>query len=396
MSKSKEKATSVLIFYHYFHPDDVVSARHLTGLACGLASEGFHVEAMPCNHSCRTTAVFTKYDEVEGVKIRRIYRPGFKQASSVGRVFNLAWMLIAWSLVSLLRKPDVLIIGTDPILSVLAAIPWKIFRPRTKIIHWCFDLYPDAAIESGLLKEDSVLARTLNRLRSRAFARCDAVVDIGPCMRERIEREDAMKCVKTLTPWALVEPDSPVPIDEEERLKVFGRTQLAILYSGNLGEAHSFKGLLALARAMRDEDVVFGFSVRGNKVADLKAAITADDTNIRFIPFADEASLDKRLACADVHIVTLRDSWEGIVVPSKFFGALAIGRPVLFDGPSSSSVARWIQEFDVGWIVGSNTAVQIADNSPEYQERSFEVYRNNFAYDQQISQWAALIRSVSS
>ncbi len=69
---------------------------------------------------------------------------------------------------------------------------------------------------------------------------------------------------------------------------------------------------------------------------------------MRFAPFADESAFQARLEAADVHLLSLRAEWSGIVVPSKFFGSLAVGRPVLYAGPADSEVAAWITQHDVG------------------------------------------------
>ena len=47
-----------------------------------------------------------------------------------------------------------MIVGTDPMLSVLVALPWRVLRRRSRIVHWCFDLYPDAAVAEGMLRRD--------------------------------------------------------------------------------------------------------------------------------------------------------------------------------------------------------------------------------------------------
>lgn len=386
MSRS-DPGPEVLVFYHFFHPDDVVSARHLTDLAVGLARRGYSVEAMPSNRACRSDATYPGHDRIEDVTITRIFRPGLNQATVLGRLINLIWMILAWSFCAFRRRPDVLIVGTDPILSVLVAIPWKLIRPQTRIIHWCFDLYPDAAEASGLVQTGGFFSRAIRRLLGAAYNRCDVIADIGPCMRSRLPTSRASQV--TLTPWALSEPEAPLPIDLEERFAVFGDTPLAILYSGNFGEAHSYEGVLALARSMRGQ-AVFAFSVRGNRVEDLRRSVTAEDTNIRFVEFADEAQLERRLACADIHLVTLKPGWEGIVVPSKFFGALAIGRPVLFDGPVDSAVSTWIRQYGVGVLLADMTAeTRLPDGA-----HCWQVYRQYFALDRQLEHWQQLVTGL--
>src|SRR5438876_10888764 len=126
-----------------------------------------------------------------------------------------------------------------------------------------------------------------------------------------------------------------------------------------MGRPHGHRAFLALARACRarsGDDVAFCFSSRGNRQDELRAAVTPTDTNVSFVPFAEEAGLEARLAAADLHLVSLQPEWAGIVVPSKFFGSLAVGRPVLYAGPGDSEIARWVGESDVGVTLGSRGA----------------------------------------
>jgi colanic acid biosynthesis glycosyl transferase WcaI len=342
-----------LILYHFFHPDDVVSSRHFSDLASGLAERGWDVVAKPCNRGCRDqNRKYARFDLARNVTIRRVWRPRFPQSGTVGRFVNALWMISAWTFsLTRFRAPDVLIIGTDPILSVLVAIPWKLFRPKTKIIHWCFDLYPEAAIAAGALQANSAAVKWLQRLLTYAYRCCDLLLDIGPCMQELLSAYSAPTRTLTITPWALAEPSRELSVDARERKLVFGHAAFGLLYSGNFGRAHSYDEILELARAVRGKSIQFAFSVRGNRAEELRRAVSDQDQNIGFVPFAEETRLEARLSVADIHIVSLREEWTGSVVPSKFFGALAAGRPVLFVGSPRSSVARWIIEHRVGWVL---------------------------------------------
>jgi colanic acid biosynthesis glycosyl transferase WcaI len=395
-----------LVLYQFFYPDDVVSSRHFTDLAAGLAERGWEVVAKPSNRSCRdANCRYARSEQGRGVLIDRIRRPGFRQARPWGRVLNAVWMLAAWSLVAT-RTPaaDLVIVGTDPIFSVLVAIPWKIIRPRTKIVHWCFDLYPEAAIADGKLPNSGPVAAILRRLLRSAYGCCDVVADIGPCMRTLIAKYGSPARVLTITPWALTEPASELRPDRVERQKVFGDASLALMYSGNFGRAHCFEEILSLARVLRGKSVRFAFSVRGNRTEELRHSVSEHDNNISFVPFAQENRLDARLSAADIHIVTLRSEWTGSVVPSKFFGALAAGRPVLFIGNPESSIATWIRTYGVGWILEASNQSQIAAeldrfaNRPEELaglfERCHRVYHQHFSKSHVIGQLEAQMRDL--
>jgi colanic acid biosynthesis glycosyl transferase WcaI len=381
-----------LVLYHYFYPDDVVSSVHISELAEGLAQRGWQVTAMPCNRGCRDESrSYPKEEEWNGIRIRRVWRPRMPQASAIGRLLNALWMIVRWSLEALARgrAPDVVIVGTDPILSVLVARFWKLARPKTRVVHWCFDLYPEAAAADGIFRPQSPIYRFLQRLVGPAYKSCDVIADIGSCMRERLAGYKSPAKMITLTPWALSESKGPVEADPEERAKLFGDARLGLMYSGNFGRAHTYEEILQLARLLRDQNIRLVFSVRGNRERALRQAVQPDDTNISFCDFAPAHRLERRLGAADIHVVSLRAEWAGMVVPSKFFGAIAAGRPVLFAGSPESAVARWIAQYRLGWILTSDNVTEIAeriisyatayDENARMQRNCFEVYQKHFS-----------------
>ena len=342
----------ITALYHYFHPDDVVSARHYSDLSLGLVARGWEVEVMPCNRGCRDERkTYPLYEEWRGISIRRVWRPRLPQASSMGRILNALWMVVAWCRIAIQpenRMPDVLVIGTGPILSVLVALVVKVLRPQMQNAHWVFDLYPGAAIADNWVRKESGLVRLLRPLIRRAYGSCDLIADLGPCMGERLALYGAPRRQITLVPWAIVEPDAVQAPNPRIRHQLFGDARLAVLYAGNFGRAHCHEEFLELARAVNGSGIHFCFAVRGNCVQELKSAIRPEDTNITFADFAAESELPARLAAADVHLASLRPGWTGIVVPSKFFGSLAAGRPVIFAGEPHSAIARWIRRHNVG------------------------------------------------
>ncbi|MGL6095662.1 MAG: hypothetical protein ACRC7O_07700, partial [Fimbriiglobus sp.] len=151
-----------VLLYHFFHPDDVVSARLFSDIAAGLTARGWRVTAVPCNRGCRDHVTYPLRNDWAGGRIRRVWRPGFRQASNVGRVLNAAWMLAAWAgaAAALPReRREVVVVGTDPIFGVLAALPWRVLRRRTGVVHWCHDLYPEAAVAEGMVRDRSPAVR---------------------------------------------------------------------------------------------------------------------------------------------------------------------------------------------------------------------------------------------
>ncbi len=395
------------LLYHFMHPDDVISALLFSDLASELVGEGWDVTALPCNRSYwDSEKAYSALEEWNGVRIERLWRPAFQQSGGLGRILNAAWMIGRWSLLALnpRHRPDVLIVGSDPMLCVLAVIAWRCFKPKTKIVHWCFDLYPEAAYADEILSGAGLIAGALAWLMRRAYRHCDLVVDIGPRMREMLELYGPVRQRDTIVPWAQVEPVAVVNPSATDKRDVFGSESLTLLYSGSFGRAHSFEGMLGLVRRLRRDGVSLALSVRGNREQELRAAIREEDTNINFLAYASLEELEKRLALADIHVITLRDEWTGTVVPSKFFGALAIGRPVLFCGRHDADIAQWIERFGLGWVLAPGDTEKIAaailaammdaDEMQALRQRCFTVYQEQFSRGRGVARWSERLRET--
>jgi glycosyltransferase involved in cell wall biosynthesis len=399
----------LLLAYHFFYPDDVISARHFGDLAEQQQRRGWEVDVLTTNRSCRDrTRTFSSHEDWRGVQIHRVFRPNWDQAKPLSRLANSAWTTAAWlERLRRLGKFDAVVIGSDPAFSPTLGRGVRRLMPDAAIVHWCFDLYPEAIAAEGVGGASELLVPIARRLMKWSYGAYDELVDLGPRMRERLAGYDTGIVQSTLVPWAIVEPARPAAADPRVRAELFPRAKMALLYSGTMGRAHDYGAFLDLARVCRmrsGDDVAFCFSSRGNRYDALRAAVTPADTNITFAPFADESALQARLEAADMHLLSLNPEWAGVVVPSKFFGSLAVSRPVLYAGPPDSEIARWIAQYDVGLALGAGGVPAAADRlhallrDPQdlsrWQVNAFDVYQREFSKKVVNDRWDQLLRAA--
>ena len=121
--------------------------------------------------------------------------------------------------------------------------------------------------------------------------------------------------------------------------------RFVIGYSGNLGCVHAVDPVVELMTLLKDEpELIFLFIGAGAGYRTLRAATAGRGLgNVVFRPYQDRAQLPQSLTAPDLHLVTLRPELEGLVMPSKLYGALAAGRPVVFIGDPEGDVARLVQ-----------------------------------------------------
>jgi glycosyltransferase involved in cell wall biosynthesis len=126
------------------------------------------------------------------------------------------------------------------------------------------------------------------------------------------------------------------------------------MYSGNFGLAHDVDTFLEAARRLRDDDRFrFAFVGGGKRKSQVERFVEEHGlANCIVEEYQPRERLGELLSAADVHLVTMMPSWWGLVVPSKFFGVAAIGRPVVFVGPEQSEIARLIEEWECGCTCG--------------------------------------------
>ena len=141
------------------------------------------------------------------------------------------------------------------------------------------------------------------------------------------------------------------------------RGRFAVVYSGNLGRVHALESVLEAAALLRDlPEIVFLFVGDGPQRRTLESRAAARGLgNVRFLPAQPRAYLAASLSAADVHLVTLRDGCERLVFPSKLYGIAAVGRPVVYMGPTGAEIATTIRAGRFGLVVDPSDSAALAD-----------------------------------
>jgi len=128
---------------------------------------------------------------------------------------------------------------------------------------------------------------------------------------------------------------------------------ITLLYSGNVGIGQDLHTILrAVSRISGDEDVRVFINGGGKGLPAVKQLVS--ELQLRNVEFGEPVPLHKLfdvLATGDIHIICQKPGTEGLLVPSKIYGTLAIGRPSLFIGPANCEVSKIVDESKSGFIV---------------------------------------------
>jgi glycosyltransferase involved in cell wall biosynthesis len=344
----------ILFVNQFFHPDRSAVSHLLTDLAEDLTAAGEQISVI-CGRGAYSGGYLRSAREThKGIEIRRVRSTGFGRRTMAGRISDmLAFYLSAtWAMLRAPR-PDVLfIVSTPPLLCLSALMVGKV--RGIPVVYGIQDLYPDIAVALGVLKGDSWIARTLEMLSRMAMRHMDRLVVLGRYAKELVLAKGIPeKKIAVLENWE----DGSLVYRVEHQQNWFRRElgigdEFVVLYSGNMGMAHEFDTILEAARRLEPRrDILFLFVGDGARRAEVEAFRDRHRlSNLRITGYRDRSELSYSVSCGDLFLVTLRYGAEGLVVPSKIYGGMAVARPVLFIGSRENDTAAVIERGDCGWI----------------------------------------------
>jgi glycosyltransferase involved in cell wall biosynthesis len=252
------------------------------------------------------------------------------------RVLNyLSYVALAVPRALFVRCDAVLAMTDPPFEGIVGA--FVAMLKRKPYVYNIRDMYPDMAV-GGSIVEPGMLARLWERLHRWALRRATRVIVLGDDMRARIIAKgvDASRVVVVRDGAETLPPDVALPTPDPDVVRAIrGNFSFVLLHAGNLGFYGSWSTLLMAARKLASDGVGLVFVGDGAQRAQIEAA-AAGAENIRFLDFFPASKIPSVLAAADAHVITVKRGLEGVVVPSKMYGILAAGKPIVAVAPEET------------------------------------------------------------
>jgi colanic acid biosynthesis glycosyl transferase WcaI len=290
--------------------------------------------------------------------IARIWTPGLGKDSAPRRLGDYLTFLIG-ATARLLTMPaqDAIVVLTSPPYALATVVAHRLVHPRTRVILWSHDVYPDAVEALGTIPPGGLASRSLRAVNRRLFRSVDHVVAMDRAMLERVLGGYSRNGSPTGTAIPSWEPISLFPPGiQPEPWKGFDEPELAghfvVLHLGNLGFGSRTDPIVHAAAALADEGVVFLFVGGGARFGELaRATARRSIHNVRLRGYVPRDRTPALLAGAGCTLISLDDGWRGIMSPSKLNGSLAMGLPIVYIGPTGTNVDEAIDRYGCGFSV---------------------------------------------
>ena len=351
----------VVFLNRFYAPDFAATAQMLSDLAEDLAVAGWEVWVIASQTTYDGQNEILPRSELRGgVHVSRVGASRFGRGKLLGRAVDyITYTVLACHALLRMPKPDAIVAMSDPPF-VLAVVLLCARLRGARAVYWVQDIYPALAAKLGVLKETGLLYGFLNGLSTRLHKACDLVIALGPRMAQTMISAGASPDRTTYVHnWGDIEAISPVPQGDNPFLAEHGLSgKFVVLYSGNAGRGHTFSTTCQVMDRLRlDDRVVFVFIGGGAKSAAIRSfAARAALPNVLFLDYLPRSALRYSLSAADVAFVTEEPCVAGLLVPSKTYGILASGRPIIFIGSAESDVAQIVRDANCGVVIAHDDA----------------------------------------
>jgi glycosyltransferase involved in cell wall biosynthesis len=351
---------TVVIVCQVFVPDPAAVGQYVADVAFELARRGrstgkYDVRVYASARGYENPgAIYPRREIINGADVRRIPFASFGKKSMPLRVLGTAaFMIQAFFAVLFTPRMAGIFFSTSPPLiglpiSIAAAIR------RVPIVLWAMDLNPDQLVALGKLKATDWTCRLLESANRFILRRTVGIIALDRFMADRLAGRNVPRSkILVVPPWPLAEFAQTDQAGSEQnpfRARHGLGGKFVVMYSGNHSPSNPLTTLLdAVVQLKDDPDIRFLFVGGGSGKREVEDYIRNHNlSNALSLPYQPLSELKHSLSAADVHVVSLGQGMVGIVHPCKIYGAMAVGRPILFLGPKPSHISDLLDRHDIG------------------------------------------------
>ena len=335
-------AMRILLMNMYFPPDTSATAKMALWVAEPLATR--HEVTVLCGRPSydpteRRSWRFSQTEEMGQLRVIRVGSTDYPRFKMQRRMLNyLSYVALAVPR-ALFIPCDVVLAMTDPPFQGIVGAFVAMLKGKP-FLYNIRDLYPDMAV-GGALVPPGKLARVWESLHRWALQRAACVIVLGDDMRARIVAKGINPARVVVVRDGVEIPAAgakPLEIDGDVVRAIRGDARFVLVHAGNLGFYGAWETLIAAAKKLAGDGVRLVFVGDGAQRSRVEA-LAQDAPNIAFLPFFPASKISSVLAAADAHVITIKRGLEGVVVPSKLYGILAAGKPIVAVAPAETDVA---------------------------------------------------------
>jgi len=287
--------------------------------------------------------------EVIRVKTLPLYKINYLIRGVIQLVLPLIFYQAARKFIS--KKPDAIIVYSPPLTLGLAAV-WLSKRYSAKTILNIHDIFPQNAIDLGILK-NKLLIKFFEYIEKWLYKKVDLVTVHSPGNKQFLIENKQLppEKIEVVHNWVDYDFFSNAVRGYKFRKKYDIDSKLVILFAGILGPAQGLDVIIDIAKKIEKKSMAHflfvGDGTEKKKLEDI--AINFKLSNVSFYPFVSKEEYSSLLKDVDVGLVALNADNKTPVVPGKLLGYMASELPVLAVLNKESDCHQIIKQSECGF-----------------------------------------------
>ncbi|MFJ8265539.1 glycosyltransferase family 4 protein [Peribacillus asahii] len=358
-----DKKKKIVFIINYFYPDLASTGQLMTELCLDL-QEDFDITVIAAQpgYAGERVKVTKIFDEEfwENIKVIRIKLPEVNKISKFSRIrYIFSYFILANIALLKEKKQDIIYtISQPPVLGGLIGSIGK-FLKRSKHVYNIQDFNPEQAAAVAYTDKQFIfnISKYVDKLNCRY---ADHIVVVGQDMVETLKKRFNNKKVpnySVINNWT--NENEIVPLDKSNDyiasfLKMHGlENNFIIMYSGNIGLYYDLENIIQVAKNFKENpEIVFLFIGDGAIKKQMQEYVKENNLlNVLFLPYQPKDFIKYSLNAADIHLVVNQKGIKGVSVPSKIYGVMAAGKPILGVLERESEAQLLIEKSNCGLVV---------------------------------------------
>lgn len=408
-----QKKKDVLFLCQFFYPEYISSATLPYDTAKALVKAGLSVGVLcgyPKEYNNSNKDVLLK-ENYNGIVIKRLRYLQVARNNIIGRLINYFSFTVAvfFNIVELENYKSVIVYSNPPILPLAVSIANKFYK--LKIVYVCYDVYPEIAIETKVIKEKGLICRVMDKVNKFVYENVNKVVALSCDMKELLlkNRSDLKREQVIVIPnWC--EDELIQNIERSYANSLFNcvkaKDRFVVSYFGNMGTAQDLDTFLDAIRHFKiDNEIVFLIAGHGNKLQVLKETVKNESLgNVFIYDFLHGEDYKDALNISDIFIVSLKEGLTGLAVPSKTYSYLMAGKPVIAIMGMNSDITKDLIGNNAGFgieVGDVNGLIKVMDSAKRDSDKRLlmgknarRLFEEKYNTQKCTSQYVALINDI--
>lgn len=329
----------ILYITQYFYPEIGATTNRALANVRYLSKKGHNVTVLTEMPNHPKGIILDGYrgkmfmtETLENFKIKRVWVYTSVKKNFITRLLFYISFAFLGSLSAILswKKYDVVYVTSPPLFVGIIGLALKFFFPKTKFIFEVRDLWPDAAVEMGELKNKHFRKFSFV-LERQLYAKADKIIAVTQKFKERIIAKGYIKEKICVIRNGSDMQFEKISIADNIKLKYKSNDELVIIYAGILGIAQNLKTILDTAIILKNENIRFLLIGTGPEEKLLKDySKQSNIENVEFIGEVPKEKINDYLSLADCGIIPLKNiPVFNATIPSKLFDYMSANLPIL-------------------------------------------------------------------